>query len=181
MTKEKRIAQFLKVDREKFEKEYKKLNGDLTKDKILSIYEDIIVPKRATSKSAGYDFFSPFSFELYPNESIMIPTGICITIADGWFLQCCPKSGLGTKYRMQLDNTVGIIDGDYFYSDNGGHIFAKITNNSNENKVMSIKKGDGFMQGILLRYGITVDDLVTTKRNGGFGSTDNKGDNDNEI
>ena len=82
-----------------------------------------------------------------------------------------PRSGLGFKYRLQLNNTVGIIDSDYFHSDNEGHIFAKITNDSNEGKTLSLEKGAGFMQGIFVEYGITVDDDVTASRNGGFGST----------
>ena len=85
-----------------------------------------------------------------------------------------PRSGLGFKYRLQLNNTVGIIDSDYFYSDNEGHIFAKITNDSKEGKTVVLKAGEGFMQGIFLEYGITVDDETTEKRNGGFGSTTGK-------
>ena len=52
-----------------------------------------------------------------------------------------------------------------------GHIFAKITNDTNENKTVEIPEGTGFMQGIFVEYGITVDDDVTSVRNGGFGST----------
>lgn len=66
---------------------------------------------------------------------------------------------------------MGIIDSDYFYSDNEGHIFSKITNDSNEDKTVSIAAGTGFMQGIFVEYGITVDDDATEIRNGGFGST----------
>ena len=78
---------------------------------------------------------------------------------------------MGFKYRLQLNNTVGIIDSDYFDSDNEGHIFAKITNDTNEGKTVNIPEGQGFMQGIFLEYGITIDDDVTDVRNGGFGST----------
>ena len=81
------------------------------------------------------------------------------------------RSGLGFKYRLQLNNTVGIIDSDYFYSDNEGHMFSKITNDTNEEKTIDIAQGEGFMQGIFVEYGITVDDDVTDVRNGGFGST----------
>ena len=88
-----------------------------------------------------------------------------------WVLKCYPRSGLGFKYRLQLNNTVGIIDSDYFYSDNEGHIFSKITNDSNENKTLTIPADTGFMQGIFVEYGITVDDDATEIRNGGFGST----------
>ena len=90
---------------------------------------------------------------------------------DRILLKCYPRSGLGFKFRLQLNNTVGIIDSDYFYSDNEGHIFAKITNDSNEGKTMKIGADTGFMQGIFVEYGITVDDDVTDVRNGGFGST----------
>ena len=82
-----------------------------------------------------------------------------------------PRSGLGFKYRLQLNNTVGIIDSDYFYSDNEGHIMARITNDSKEGKTLSLEMGVGFMQGIFLEYGITQDDDSEGVRNGGFGST----------
>ena len=84
---------------------------------------------------------------------------------------CFPRSGLGFKFRLQLNNTVGIIDSDYYYSDNEGHIFIKLTNDSNEGKTMQLAKGNGFAQGIFLPFGITEDDGVTEVRNGGFGST----------
>ena len=90
---------------------------------------------------------------------------------DGWVLKCYPRSGLGFKYRLQLDNTVGIIDSDYFYSDNEGHMFAKITSDAKQDKTLTVEKGQGFMQGIFVEYGITTDDEVTAVRNGGFGST----------
>jgi dUTP pyrophosphatase len=93
---------------------------------------------------------------------------------ENWVLKCYPRSGLGFKFRLQLNNTVGIIDSDYFYSDNEGHIFAKLTNDSNEGKVLCVEKGSGFMQGIFVEYGITLDDDATAVRNGGFGSTTGK-------
>ena len=78
---------------------------------------------------------------------------------------------MGFKYRLQLNNTVGIIDSDYYNSDNEGHIFCKLTNDSNEGKTVNIEKGSGFMQGIFIEYGITYDDDTVDVRNGGFGST----------
>ena len=106
-----------------------------------------------------------------PGETIKIPTGVRVEMEQDWVLKCYPRSGLGFKYRLQLNNTVGIIDSDYFYSDNEGHIFAKITNDSNEDKTVSLAAGTGFMQGIFVEYGITVDDDAQGVRNGGFGST----------
>ena len=82
-----------------------------------------------------------------------------------------PRSGLGFKYRLQLNNTVGVIDSDYFNSDNEGHIFIKMTNDSNEGKIVDVKAGQGIAQGIFMQYGIVEDDDVNETRNGGFGST----------
>ena len=120
---------------------------------------------------AVYDFFSPIDFTLSSNQTILMPTGIRIKIEEGWFLGVFPKSGLGFKYRLQLDNTAGIIDSDYYYSDNEGHIQIKISNCSLEGKSLEVLKGQGFAQGIFTQYGITVDDDADGLRNGGFGST----------
>lgn len=78
---------------------------------------------------------------------------------------------VGFKYRLQMDNTIGIIDGDYYYSDNEGHIFVKMTNDCNGGKVLELKAGASVCQGIFLPFGITFDDNATARRNGGLGST----------
>ena len=156
-----KIAKFEKVSKEEFLKSCDDIN----------VYENIKLPKRATKGSAGYDFYAPFDFTLNPGETIKIPTGIRASMDEDYVLMLFPRSSLGFKYRLQLNNTVGIIDSDYYYSDNEGHIFIKITNDSNEGKSVSIKQGEGFAQGIFLCYGVTVDDDTTEVRNGGFGST----------
>ena len=162
-----RIAKFLKVSEDNF---ISSLDG-FSKDEAKKIYEDIKLPLRATKYSAGYDFYSPFDFTLNSGETIKIPTGIRAKMREDYALFLLPRSGLGFKYRLQLNNTIGLIDADYFYSDNEGHIFAKITNDSNEGKVISVRKGEAFIQGVFLSYGITEDDEVNSIRNGGFGST----------
>lgn len=167
----KKIAQFYKVDFEQFYKDWLDCFSNIPENTAKAIYDSIKLPKRATTGSAGYDFFAPINFEIKPNETIKFPTGIRVKIGDGWVLKCYPRSSLGFKFRLQLNNTVGIIDSDYYYSSNQGHIFVKITNASNENKVANIKANDGFMQGIFVEYGITFDDEVKTIRNGGLGST----------
>ena len=166
----KRIAKFEKVSFEQFKSGF----DDKNDAEVKALYDDIKLPKRATKGSAGYDFFAPFDIVLEPGKTIKIPTGIRAQMEDNYVLKLYPRSGLGFKYRLQLNNTVGIIDSDYYYSDNEGHIFAKITNDSNENKTVEIKKGTGFMQGIFVEYGITIDDDATETRNGGFGSTTKK-------
>ncbi len=163
----KRVARFEKVSLEQFLQSF----DDKSNEEISSIYNDIKLPLRATKGSAGYDFYAPFDISLKPGQTIKIPTGIRVNMLDNYVLKLYPRSGLGFKYRLQLNNTVGIIDSDYYYSDNEGHIFAKITNDSNEGKEIFIAKGTGFMQGIFVEYGITYDDDATEIRNGGFGST----------
>ena len=160
----KRIAKFEKVSLTQFK-------AGCTREDAEKVYEGIKLPKRATAGSAGYDFYAPFDIELKPGETSNIPTGIRVLIEDGWVLKIYPRSGLGFKYRLQLNNTVGIIDSDYSRSDNEGHIFIKVTNDSNEGKTLSIPAGTGFAQGIFVEYGITVDDDASGVRNGGFGST----------
>lgn len=167
----KRIAQFFKVSKENFVNSVKEDFPGYPETEILKMYEEIKLPSRATKGSAGYDFYAPFDFRLAPGETIKIPTGIRVQMDESWVLHIYPRSGLGFKYRLQLNNTVGIIDSDYFHSDNEGHIFIKLTNDSNEGKLMEATKGSGFAQGIFLEYGITIDDAAEGVRNGGFGST----------
>lgn len=163
----KRVAKFEKVSFEQFKKGFDNKDESTIKE----YYDNIRLPKRATKGSAGLDFFIPYDVTITPGETVKIPTGIRVCMNEDYVLKLYPRSGLGFKYRLQLNNTVGIIDSDYYYSDNEGHIFAKITNDSNEGKTVELKAGDGFMQGIFLEYGITIDDDATEIRNGGFGST----------
>lgn len=167
----KKIAKFHKVSFNQFSEGWIDTFGETSETELQQIYSEIKLPRRATAGSAGYDFYTPGNFTLAPGETIKIPTGIRVEMEQEWVLKCYPRSGLGFKYRLQLNNTVGIIDSDYFYSDNEGHIFAKLTNDSNERKTLELKSGEGFMQGIFVEYGVTVDDDVTDVRNGGFGST----------
>ncbi len=165
-----RIAKFEKVSEARFVADWlDTFGGEEAEAK--KVYEELKLPKRATTGSAGYDFYSPLAFTLKPGETIKIPTGIRASMREDYVLMVFPRSGLGFKFRLQLNNTVGIIDSDYYFSDNEGHIFIKVTNDSNEGKVMELAAGNGFAQGIFLPFGIAEDDEVTEIRNGGFGST----------
>ena len=162
-----RIAQFEKVSKSRFKADF----ADTFPALPIPNYDRLSLPARATVGSAGYDFFLPCDVVLAPGETVKIPTGVRVRMDEGWVLQIFPRSGLGFKYRLQLNNTVGIVDSDYYFSDNEGHIFIKMTNDSNEGKTLSLKAGDGFAQGLFIPFGITVDDRVDAVRNGGFGST----------
>lgn len=173
-----RIARFYKVSFQRFCEDWMDIFGGqadaqaIRQDKeIQEIYQDIRLPQRATRGSAGYDFYAPMEIILAPGEGIKVPTGIRAEMDEGWVLTCYPRSGLGFKYRMQLDNTVGVIDSDYFYSDNEGHILMKLFNDGREGKTLELKAGMAVAQGIFMEYGITIDDDVEEVRNGGFGST----------
>ena len=172
-----RIAKFEKVSYEQFKKDwidtfesYRLLDDNTSENMIRVIYDSIRLPKRATSGSAGYDFFSPIDLNLSTNETIKIPTGIKCKMDEDMVLMIFPRSGLGSKFRFVPCNLVGIVDADYVNSDNEGHIFMKMTNDGD--KTFDLGKGKAFCQGILLQYFTTIDDDVKTERNGGFGSTD---------
>ena len=151
---------FMKVSRGQFER-------DSSAD-----WEGIVLPKRATRGSAGYDFFAPEAISLEPGGTVSVPTGIRAQIDPGWVLMLFPRSGLGFKYRLQLNNTVGVVDQDYFDAENEGHIFIKLHNAGD--RTLHIRAGEAFAQGVFLPFGLTDDDTADAPRRGGFGSTDRK-------
>ena len=133
-------------------------------------YDSIKLPKRATAKSAGYDFYAPTELTIAPGETVTVATGVRALMPDNWCLMIFPRSGLGFKYKLRLNNTVGIIDADYSDSENEGHIFIRMTNESD--KLLQIAQGSAFAQGIFVQYMLTEDDDTVETRNGGLGSTD---------
>ncbi|MDD2294366.1 MAG: deoxyuridine 5'-triphosphate nucleotidohydrolase [Eubacteriales bacterium] len=166
-----RIAEFEKVSFSTFFEAYGKLDLSADISGAERSYEQIELPLRATEGSAGYDFFLPFSLSLKAGKSCSIPTGIRAKINTGWVLMIYPKSGLGFRYRLQLDNTVGIVDSDYYHADNEGHIIIRITNDSKSEKELSLEAGKAFAQGVFIAFGITHSDAAKGERSGGFGST----------
>lgn len=169
----KRVAHFEKVPYEQFAQDSKKFSPLLSPACLEEIWNTLPLPKRSTSGSAGYDFAIPFDCILEPGESAVFPTGIRAEIKTGWVLMLYPRSSLGFKYRMQLDNTTGVIDSDYYHAENYGHIMAKITNDSRNGSILKLNAGDRFMQGVFFPYGITLDDGANETRFGGIGSTGN--------
>lgn len=160
------MRRFEKVSREIF-----------LRDVPLGNYDELILPKRSTKYSAGYDFYSPISFTLKPGERKVIPTGIKVCMNDNEFLAIYIRSSLGFKWDTRMCNQVGIIDADYYgNSENEGHIFVCLKNEGNG--AVTINKGDRFVQGIFTPYLITDDDTATGIREGGIGST-NGGDDNN--
>ena len=160
-----KIARFEKVSKNRFLEDLSALGISDAID-----HEEIVLPQRATSGSAGYDFYSPVEVLLKPGESCRIPIGIRCRIDEGYVLQLYPRSSLGFKYRMRLLNTVGIIDSDYYNADNEGHIIVGIVNEGD--KELLIHKNDRFVQGIFYHYYLAEEEENSRERHGGFGSTD---------
>ena len=151
---------------------------EFEKDILDGKYEDLVLPRRSTKNSAGYDFISVIDINLKPGERKIIPTGIKVIMNENEFLALYIRSSLGFKYNMRMFNQVGIIDADYYgNSDNEGHIYVCLENEGKEE--INIKKGDRFVQGIFTPFLITDDDTATETGLGGIGST-NKGDDFNE-
>ena len=145
-------------------------NEELIKYKDLFNSSDVILPKRQTSKSSGYDFYLPYDVEIKKGEQVLIKTGIKVKLEDDEFLAIFIRSSMGIKKGLNLANQVGIIDSDYFGNiDNDGHIMIAIRNISDND--VSLKKHDRICQGIIMKYLVTDDDKTSSTREGGFGST----------
>ena len=170
------MNKFEKISENQFFKDFAEYLEDEcldTKDS-LAVYHSLKLPKRATTGSAGYDIYAPYDIIIPPEQTVKIPTGIRVLLDDDKFLAIYPRSGLGFKCKMQLYNTVGIIDSDYSESDNEGHIWVKFYNDSPDDKTIYIEEGEAMCQGIIQQFFKTDDDKTDGIRNGGFGSTGTK-------
>ena len=135
---------------------------------------EIKLPKRGSSKSAGYDICTPVDIIIPPNGiSDAIQTDIKAYMLDDEYLEIVPRSSIGFKKGLMLINTCGIIDSDYYNNvDNDGNIGFKFKNLTNE--IVEIKAGERILQGIFKKY-LTIDnDDCDIIRTGGTGSTGTK-------
>ena len=133
-------------------------------------YENIIIPRRSTTYSAGYDFFSTCDIDVKAGETYVVPSGIKVKFDYvSQYLAIFPRSSLGFKYGMKLSNTIPVIDNDYYGNeDNEGHILISFSSD----KDFKIKKGDKFCQGIVMAFDVLDGEIHATKtRTGGIGST----------
>lgn len=173
--KTKGIAQFEKVSFDQWKNDVLSDNNyevysKFPESELKKIYDKIELPKRSTAGSAGYDFYFPMPIMDIPvGHSIRIPTGIRCKMESGWVGLIYPRSSLGIKNGLMILNTIPVIDEDYAYSDNEGHILLFVKNNGN--KALEMTQGLRIVQMVFTPYGITVDDNVVARRNGGVGST----------
>lgn len=138
----------------------------------------IKLPTRATENAAGYDFYSPVDVTIQPNESAMIWTDIKAHMYTDNVLMLFVRSSMG-KHPVVIANGTGIIDADYYENEgNDGNIGFRLLNLGNT--PYEIKEGDRIGQGVFVKFGTVTNDRTTTKRQGGFGSTNTTGENNNE-
>ena len=157
------IAKFTRVSEKQYAEAMEDRSGALP-------LAEIPLPRRATAGSAGYDFVSPLTVTVLPGEAALIPTGIRAEMETGWVLLLFPRSSLGFRHGIRLSNTVGVIDSDYAFAKNEGHIMVKLRNPGTEPG--TIGQGERFCQGVFLPYGTADEDnREFAERSGGFGST----------
>ncbi|MBQ3705332.1 MAG: dUTP diphosphatase [Clostridia bacterium] len=156
------IARFSRVSERRYEAD---MEG---RENYLPIGE-VPLPKRSTRGSAGYDFVAPVETVIPAGGKAVIPTGIRCEMQEGWVLMIFPRSGMGFRYQIRLSNTVGIIDGDYAFAENEGHIQVALRNPLDQEVL--IHRGDRFCQGVFLPYGLAEEEEKFAERTGGFGST----------
>ena len=157
---------FEKISFEQFKK-------DIKDD--LELYNSIELPKRSTTKSAGYDIRSMEGGIIKPGEYKRFKTGLKVSMNDDEVLYIYSRSSLGYKYGVTMVNSVGVIDADFYNNiDNEGHFSVCLINHGESD--FEVKVGDRIAQGIFMKY-LTVDneEKIETKRTGGFGSTNKKG------
>jgi len=153
---------------------FAQFSKDIVNDK--TMYSEYELPTRATNGSAGYDFKAIDKIIIKPGEVLMIPTGIKAYMLDDEAMYIIIRSSIGYKHNIVLANQTGVIDSDYFNNlKNEGHIFMPLRNLGNSDFIL--EKGQPYAQGIFTKY-LKIDNEqdIITKRNGGFGSTSRKDD-----
>ena len=140
---------------------------------IVSDFKDkhINLPTRKTSKSAGYDIEAAEDKIIKAGQMAVIATGLKAYMQDDEYLGIHIRSSLAFKKNLNLVNSQGVIDADYYNNeDNEGHIMIGLINFGNED--VEITKGMRIAQAIFYKFLIIDDEKkVDTIRSGGFGST----------
>ena len=113
---------------------------------------------------------APYEINLKPGESTLIWTDIKVYMQEGEELLIFPRSSIGIKKKIKLDNSVGKIDMDYYSNKkNDGNIGICITNHSNT--LQTILEGEGVVQGTFYNFLVADNCNSEVIRQGGLGST----------
>jgi dUTP pyrophosphatase len=142
------------------------------KKEYLKTYEsinDVLLPKRGSKFSAGYDFLAPYEFKLLPKTDITIWTDVKVFMKPDEFLGIYPRSS-SMKRKIKLGNTIGVIDFDYYSNiNNDGNIGINIYNYGDTPQLF--KKGEGVAQSIFQKFLEAYNCNTNIIREGGIGST----------
>lgn len=132
--------------------------------------DNVVLPTRGTTGSAGYDFVACESITIDPGEIKLIPTGIKCYLEPYEFLGIYARSSTPIKRGLMMSNGVGVIDSDYADNpDNDGAIMGQFYNFTNDQIV--ILAGERIFQGIIQRFTLVEDDVASGYRMSGHGST----------
>lgn len=129
------------------------------------------LPTRADNGSAGYDFYLPKTINVFPGETVLIPTNVKVKMEQDEVLLLYVRSSIGIKRHCVLANGTGVIDSTYYNNpDNEGNITIALTNIGSN--IETFNKGERVMQGVFVKYLITDDDKpLSSNRKGGIGSS----------
>tara|TARA_Y100000996_G_C22520151_1_gene642102 strand:+ start:1122 stop:1562 length:441 start_codon:yes stop_codon:yes gene_type:complete len=146
----------------------------MTEILIKRLSKEVAIPKYETDGSSGMDLAANNNNEINinPGKVAIIPTGLSLSIPEGFEVQIRPRSGLAAKQKISVLNTPGTIDADY-----RGEIKVILINLGQE--TFKVEKGLRVAQmvvcPIIKAKLVEVDDLGKTERGaGGFGSTGKK-------
>jgi dUTP pyrophosphatase len=127
------------------------------------------LPQYSTRSSAGLDLRANVEEPvlLRPFQRALIPTGLYISLPEGYEAQVRPRSGLALKHGITVLNTPGTIDADY-----RGEVGVILVNLGQEDFV--VNDGERIAQMVVAKYEqvelLPVEALDDTERGaGGFG------------
>ena len=137
--------------------------------RITKVHSEAKIPKYAHTADAGCDLTSVEEIILEPGERALTPTGLAISLPEGYAAFLQPRSGLAIKKGISINNTPGLIDSHY-----RGEIKVILINHGEES--VCLEKGERICQMVIQRVEeanfIEVEELDETKRGAsGFGST----------
>lgn len=131
------------------------------------------LPAYAYEGDAGLDLRANESVDIAPFERVLIPTGLAISIPDGYAGFVQPRSGMALKRGLTIANTPGLIDAHY-----RGELKV-IAVNLDSQQTIHIERGERIAQLVIQQVPVVhfteVDELDETDRgSGGFGSSGSK-------
>lgn len=136
--------------------------------RIKSLHPNFKLPIKSTEGAGAFDIFMPEAGSVSGEYPTVVPLGFAAEVPEGHVALLLPRSGVGAKFGVELNNTCGVIDSDYrdewkafIRTKNGEHF--------------SWNSGDRVLQFLIVPVANVslelAEELNITDRKGGFGST----------